>query len=419
MARQPRKARTNASTRREAVIDVAARRLNREGVRDTTLRDLAAELNLTRAALYYYIEDREDLVFQAYRRSCDLLARALGQAVAGGGGVLEIVSRFVSGALTPGQPEMAMLNELGLLRDDDRATVLALYEGVVSRLSSLLDGGVRAGEVRPLSPDIVARTVISMVQGARVVQGYPFHAALLDPATYEALLQDILFRGWATDRRRPIRAGGVNLSSYQIPKVPPFDREALARARREQILITASRLFNRKGIDATSLDEIAGELRATKRTLYQQIGDKKTLVTACSRRSLAITAAIEAQAMRLSEEPGALLDNVVACLSGSAQVWLWEDIAPMRMILGFETFTAEAREELIRYALELGERWRSYFSDLQAAGEVRGVELTFLMPMIPTAPAWLSRELFDVDIARRASIAAEVVDVHRLGLSAL
>ena len=419
MARQPRNARPNASTRREAVIDVAARRLNREGVRDTTLRDLAAELNLTRAALYYYIEDREDLVFQAYRRSCDLLARALGQAVAGGGSVLEVVSRFVSGVLTPGQPEMAMLNELGLLGEDDRATVLALYEGVVSRLSGLLDAGVRAGELRPLAPDIVARTVISMVQGARVVQGFPFHVARLDPATYEALLKDILFRGWATDRRRPIRTGGVDLSPFQIPKVPPFDRESLARARREQILITASRLFNRKGIDATSLDDIASELRATKRTLYQQVGDKLTLVTACLRRSYAITNAIEAQAMRPSEETGALLDNVVASLVGTAQVWLWEDIAPMRVMRGFETFTVEAREEMIQYAIELGQRWRNYFSDLQAARGVRGIDLEFLLPMIPTAPAWLARELFDVETARRASIAAEVVDVHRLGLSAL
>ena len=77
-----------------------SRRLNREGVRDTTLRDLAAEMNLTRAALYYYIEDREDLVFQVYRRSCDLLARALGEAVAEGGSALETVSRFVARAFT-------------------------------------------------------------------------------------------------------------------------------------------------------------------------------------------------------------------------------------------------------------------------------------------------------------------------------
>ena len=99
MARKAPKSRSGAGgSRREALIDTAARRLNREGVRDTTLRDLAAEMNLTRAALYYYIEDREDLVFQVYRRSCDLLARALGEAVAEGGSALETVSRFVARA---------------------------------------------------------------------------------------------------------------------------------------------------------------------------------------------------------------------------------------------------------------------------------------------------------------------------------
>lgn len=420
VARKAPNSRSSAGgSRREALIDAAARRLNREGVRDTTLRDLAAEMDLTRAALYYYIEDREDLVFQVYRRSCDLLARALGEAVAEGGSALETVSRFVARALAPGEPEMARLTEIGLLRDNHCATVLALHEGVVARLAAILEAGVRAGELRPFDPDIVARTVVSMIHGAPAILNYPFHPVPLDPGDYLATLQDVLMQGWAGDRNRPLAPAHVDLAPYRARQVSAFDREALAVARREQIMITASRLFNHKGIDATSLDEIAAELRVTKRTLYQHVGDKRALVTACIRRSYGITDAIEAEAITRRNGRNTIAEAVFASLTGAAQVWLWEDIAPLRVNLGFDALAPEDRQDLTRYAQALGENWHGYFTALKAAGDARSMDLDILLPMLPTAAAWLARGAPGTDEAQRARIAAQVVDVHRLGLKAL
>ena len=43
--------------------------MNLKGVSLTSLTELADELSISRASLYYYVEDRADLVFQVYRRS--------------------------------------------------------------------------------------------------------------------------------------------------------------------------------------------------------------------------------------------------------------------------------------------------------------------------------------------------------------
>lgn len=419
MARSASTSRAEGGSRRQALIDAAARRLNRDGVRDSTLRDLAAELKLTRAALYYYIEDREDLVFQVYRRSCERLARALGQAVAAGGPVLQIVTDFVARALNPAEPEMADLSDLGLLREDDRATVLAIYEGVVARFADLLESGVRSGELRPLDPDIVARAVISMIQNVPHVLNVSLAESLLQPATYVEVMQSVLVRGWAADRRRKLNARPVDLTLYRARRVAAFDREALAEARREQIMITASRLFNRKGVDATSLDEIAAELRATKRTLYQYVGDKRALVSACLKRSHAITNSIEARALAERGPDVATIDAVTSSMRATARVWLCDDIMPMRLFLGYDAMTPEDQAMFAEYLQMLGANWAGYFTEMQASGEARALDLAHLLPMLSTAVAWLARGFISADDARQVEITTEIVDVHRLGLAAL
>ena len=64
-------------SRRDVLLDEAARQLNARGISQTALIDLAAALGLSRAAVYYYADDRQDLVFQCYRRACEALAREL------------------------------------------------------------------------------------------------------------------------------------------------------------------------------------------------------------------------------------------------------------------------------------------------------------------------------------------------------
>src|SRR5258707_3602736 len=71
---------TAAKSRREQLLDQAARELNSKGISMTSLTDVADKLGFSRASLYYYVEDREDLMFQVYLRSSEIMSRHLGQA---------------------------------------------------------------------------------------------------------------------------------------------------------------------------------------------------------------------------------------------------------------------------------------------------------------------------------------------------
>jgi AcrR family transcriptional regulator len=58
----------------------------------------------------------------------------------------------------------------------------------------------------------------------------------------------------------------------------PFDQGDLARKKKDQLLGTASRLFNLNGIEGTSVSAIAAELGMTKGVLYHYFADKDALI---------------------------------------------------------------------------------------------------------------------------------------------
>jgi AcrR family transcriptional regulator len=111
---QKLKSRSARGSKRTRVLVVAARILNRIGVSSVSLPAIAEELGVSRAALYYYFADQEDLVFQSYRRSCEILAQHLGDAIDAGGDALSIIDSFIDRVLAPDSAEIASISDMVL-----------------------------------------------------------------------------------------------------------------------------------------------------------------------------------------------------------------------------------------------------------------------------------------------------------------
>jgi AcrR family transcriptional regulator len=61
--------------KREAMLTMATRLMNRKGVNGTTLDDVVRALNVTKGAFYHYFDSKDDLLFQCYTRSQVLTER--------------------------------------------------------------------------------------------------------------------------------------------------------------------------------------------------------------------------------------------------------------------------------------------------------------------------------------------------------
>jgi AcrR family transcriptional regulator len=63
-------------SKRDAVILTAARAFNNHGYHNTSLDDIAAELQVTKPTLYYYVKNKEQLLFECFRTGLEPIRAA-------------------------------------------------------------------------------------------------------------------------------------------------------------------------------------------------------------------------------------------------------------------------------------------------------------------------------------------------------
>jgi AcrR family transcriptional regulator len=87
----------------------------------------------------------------------------------------------------------------------------------------------------------------------------------------------------------------------------PFKREAMRLKKVDYIRQVASDLFNRKGFDATSLDEVADIIGISKPSIYYYYKNKSELLLDCYERTLDICERLIEEA---AQQPGSALDKL-------------------------------------------------------------------------------------------------------------
>jgi AcrR family transcriptional regulator len=402
-----------AKSRREQLLDQAARELNSKGISMTSLTDVADKLGFSRASLYYYVEDREDLMFQVYLRSSEIMARRLGEAAQSGSSALQVVGNFISRTLDPAEPELAALSEIGLLDQAARETVLGIFEAVVARLASLLETGARAGNIRSCDFPIVARTIISIIHS--IPLNSPLAIALrVSRNEIITAAKDILANGWAADRTRQVNPPAIDFSPLLTQPGGLFDRGAQFDAKREKILAAASQLFNRRGVDTTSLDDIAAAVGATKRTLYHYVGDKQTILSACYARTDRIFSFIREQA---TTQGGPAIDTLIAVLRANLISHQRDDIEPLRSSTGYDSLSEEEKVLTTERGRVLIQAYRALCREAHNEHSMRDVNRDCLLLFMRGAGSWLAKGLVRGDDQRKTQIAAEIADLLRLGLN--
>ncbi len=86
----------------------------------------------------------------------------------------------------------------------------------------------------------------------------------------------------------------LTASKSQAPS--PFKREAVRNQKVEFICRAAGNLFNKKGYEATSLDEVAAVLSISKPSIYYYFKNKSELLLGCYERTLDICEELCAEA---------------------------------------------------------------------------------------------------------------------------
>lgn len=266
------------SLKRDQIVAEAINQLNERGVSFLSLNSVAVSIGLSRNTLYYYFSNKEDLIYSCYRLAAEASAEDLKSVIALEKSAPLRVRRFIIENL--GRESVA-IGDLTQLSSTHRSTIQQLQTQNESLLQNIISQGVEQGSFRKVDPVVAAQMLMSFIAWHQL-SGRWFNTPKSDSkrdGTAEKVSDMMLF-GICREPSFRFRHK-ANYQILQAPTFNAFDPTSLNDEKRRQLIGRASQLFNRRGIDAVSLEDIARHIGASKGAVYHYFKDKPSLIRAC------------------------------------------------------------------------------------------------------------------------------------------
>ena len=193
--------------RRQALLDAGALLMQQRGFVGTTVEDVTDQLDLTKAAFYYYVENKEGLLFQISTQTLELADARISaierSSAPADRKLTEMIDSFVR--LVAERPAFftVYFQEKGHLAPEHLVTVTRIERKIATALERVLRDGTAAGLFRKTHPAVAAFAILGMCFW--VYKWFrPDGRASVDEvsATFQALsLQGLVAKGWVRGGR--------------------------------------------------------------------------------------------------------------------------------------------------------------------------------------------------------------------------
>jgi TetR/AcrR family transcriptional regulator, cholesterol catabolism regulator len=152
--------------RQERILEAAAGLIHAKGFQATTIQDVADEVEFSKAAFYYFVKNKEDLLYQILLRT---LTGALEQvrAVVSGPGepaekLLQVVDAYARMVAERPDTFAVYFKERAHLAPAHRETVTGLERQIVAELRGVFSEGAASGGLRDLPPEAAVFGLLGM-----------------------------------------------------------------------------------------------------------------------------------------------------------------------------------------------------------------------------------------------------------------
>ena len=155
-------------TKRDAVVRAAAQAFNARGYHNTSLDDIAAALGVTKPTIYYYVSNKEQLLFECFRAGLQRIRNAFREAQQSDRPARERLNAVVRGYAEAIASEygwcMVRAHEHDLGPEFGRQ-INALKSEIDQGIRRLLREGVEDGSIGPCDPKMTAFALAGALNG--------------------------------------------------------------------------------------------------------------------------------------------------------------------------------------------------------------------------------------------------------------
>ena len=154
------------SRKRERIIRAAGQAFGRKGFHATTLDEIAAELDVTKASLYYYFETKEALLYEVHLLSLQEVNERLEQILERDGSPLELLQDAIREHLRLLDSDYEgtfLLQQEYELAPNYREEVLRMRRDYERKFRSIVEKGVRQGLFRVKDLKVAVRMMLGAI----------------------------------------------------------------------------------------------------------------------------------------------------------------------------------------------------------------------------------------------------------------
>lgn len=150
----------DGDAKREAVLETAAHLFLERGYRSTSLRELASLLQITKPALYYYFQNKEQILVECYRAGIASIESLLDEANLDTGNGLQRVEAYLRVYATAIVSHdfgrcVAMLDD-SELSSAARREVRTLKRRIDASIRGYIEEGIEDGSIKGCDPKLAA-----------------------------------------------------------------------------------------------------------------------------------------------------------------------------------------------------------------------------------------------------------------------
>ncbi|MHB8631425.1 MAG: TetR/AcrR family transcriptional regulator [Candidatus Limnocylindria bacterium] len=155
-----------SGSRRQAILDAGALLMQQRGFVGTTVEDVTDQLDLTKAAFYYYVENKEELLFQISTQTLALADTSIAAIERSGDAPDRKLARMVDSfvRLVAERPAFftVYFQEKGHLGADHLKAVTRIERKIAGALERVLREGMAGGAFRTADPAVAAFGILGM-----------------------------------------------------------------------------------------------------------------------------------------------------------------------------------------------------------------------------------------------------------------